>query len=108
MDEGKLFIVVRDLYGLKIPGAAFRAFIAERLYDTGFKSSTADPNVWKREATKSDVKEYYKYILFYVDDLLMISSVAISVILEVAEKFKLKKDKIDSPEIYIGGRLAKK
>ena len=43
-----------------------------------------------------------------MDDLLAISSVAISVILEVAEKFKLKKDKIDSPEIYLGGRLAKK
>ena len=30
------------------------------------------------------------------------------VILEVAEKFKLKKDKIEPPEIYLGGRLAKK
>ena len=31
-----------------------------------------------------------------------------SVILEVAENFKLKKDKIDPPEISLGGRLAKK
>ena len=30
------------------------------------------------------------------------------VILEVAESFKLKKDKIDPDEIYLGGRLAKK
>ena len=30
------------------------------------------------------------------------------VILEVAEKFKLKNDKTEPPEIYLGGRLAKK
>ena len=36
----------------------------------------------------------------------MISSDVRSVILEVAEKFKLRKDKIDPPEIYLGGRLA--
>ena len=61
-----------------------------------------------REATNSDGEEYYKYILVYVDDLLAISSDARSVILEVAEKFKLNKDKIEPPEIYLGGRLAKK
>ena len=37
MDEGKLFIMVRDLYGLKSSGAAFRAFLEERLDDMGFK-----------------------------------------------------------------------
>ena len=31
-----------------------------------------------------------------------------SVILEIAQKFNLKKDKIDPPEVYLGGRLAKK
>ena len=30
------------------------------------------------------------------------------VILEVAEKFKLNKDKIEPPKIYLGGRLTKK
>ena len=108
MDEGKVFIVVRDLYGLKSSGAAFRGFLAERLDDMGFKSSIAYPNVWMREATKSDGEEYYKYILDYVDDLLAISSDGRFVILEVAEMFKLKKDKSELPDIYLGGRLAKK
>ena len=108
MDEGKVFIVVRDLCGLKISGTAFRAFIAERLDDKGFKSSIAEPDVWTREATKSDDEEYYKYILVYLDDLLAISLDAKSAILEVAEKFKLKKDKIELPKIYLGGKLAKK
>ena len=60
MYEGKVFIVVIDLYGLKSSGAAFMAFLAERLDDTGFKSSIADPGVWMREATKSDGEEYYE------------------------------------------------
>ena len=107
MYEGKVFIVVIDLYGLKSSGAAFRAFNAEKLDDMGFKSSVADPDVWKREATKSNGEEYYKYILVYVDDLLAISSDARLVILEVAENSKLKKDKIEPPKIYLGGRIAK-
>ena len=74
----------------------------------GFKSSISDPNVWMKEATKSDDDDYYKCILVYVDDLLAISSDAMSVILEVAEEFKRRKDKTEPPEIYLGGRLAKK
>ena len=48
-----------------------------------------------REATKSGGEEYCKYILVYIDDLLAILSDARSVILEVAGKFKLSKDKIE-------------
>ena len=50
----------------------------------------------------------YEYILVYVDKLLVISSDARSFILEVAEDFKLRKNKIEPPEIYLGGRLAKR
>ena len=102
------YLLWLEIYGLKGSGAAFRAFLAERLDNMGFKSSIADPDVWEREAARSDGEEYYEYILVYVDDLLAISLDARLVILEVAEKFKLKKDKIEPPEIYIGGRLAKK
>ena len=108
MYEGKVFIEVRDLYGLKISGAAFREFLADQLDNMVFKSSIADLDVWMREATKNDCEEYYNYILVYIDDLLAISSDARSVILEVAEKFKLKKDKIEPLEIYLGRSIAKK
>ena len=107
MDEGKVFIVVQAFYGLKSLGAAFREFLADQLDNMVFKSIISDPDVWMREATKNDGEEYHKYILVYVDDLLTISSDTRSVILEVAEKFKLKKDKINPPEIYLGGRLVK-
>ena len=59
-EEGKIFIVPRALYGLKSAGAAFRAFLSERLDEMGFRSSIADPDVWMRPATKSDGEEYYE------------------------------------------------
>ena len=37
----------------------------------------------------------------------MVSLDARSIILEVAEKFKLKKDKIEPPEVYPEGRISK-
>ena len=40
--------------------------------------------------------------------MLAISSDAMSVILEVAEEFKRRKDKTEPPEIYLGGSLSKK
>ena len=44
----------------------------------------------------------------YVDDIIEISQDAVPVIREVAEKFKLKKGKIEPPAIYLGGRLARR
>ena len=105
---GKVFIVIRALYGLKSSGAAFRAFLAERLDEMGFKSTNMDPDVWLRAATKTDGEEYYEYILVYVDDILAISTKAIEVMNEIQEKFKFKKNKIAPPEIYLGGRLENK
>ena len=51
-----MYIVVRALNGLRSSGAVFRELLAKRLDEMGFKSSVADPNVWYREATKSDCK----------------------------------------------------
>ena len=107
-EEGKIFIVTRALYGLKSSGAAFRSFLAETLEKMGFTSSEADPDVWLRAATKPDGEEYYEYILCYVDDVLSISHKALEVLQEVQKDFKLKKDKIETPEIYLGARLEKK
>ena len=43
-----------------------------------------------------------------MEKLLAILLDARPIILEVAEKLKLKKDKIDTPEVYLVGRLAKR
>ena len=36
-EQGKVFIVIRDLYRLKYASADFRSFMAKKLYDIGFK-----------------------------------------------------------------------
>ena len=71
--QGKILVVKKDLYGLKSSGAAFRAFLFEKLNNIGFRSSIADPNVWLRPATKPTCRKYYEYLLIYVDDILCIS-----------------------------------
>lgn len=105
-DQGKTLLVVRALYGLKSASASFRAYMAEKLDDLGFKSSQADPDVWMRPAIKSDGEEYYEYVLVYVDDILLISMDARTILQEL--HFKYKNDMIEEPSSYLGARLKKK
>ena len=72
-EQGKVFNFVRALYGLKSASAAFRAFMARKLDEIGFQSSTADPDVWLRTAVKFNGEEYYEWVLVYVDIILAIS-----------------------------------
>ena len=51
-ESGKKMRVVQAFAGLKSSGAAFRAFLAEALYDLEYKSSVKDPDVWLRPAIK--------------------------------------------------------
>ena len=74
----------------------------------GFNSSVVDPDLWIIPANKSDGEHYYKFILVFVYNLLAIIQYEVSVIREVAEKFKLKKYKIEPPDIYLGWLLARK
>jgi len=107
-EEGKTFLVVKALYGLKSASFSFRSFMAEKLSEMGFQSSLADPDVWLRAATKGDGEQYYEYVLMYVDDILAISCDARSILEEVQKTFKLKNDSIDPPEFYLGAKLQRK
>ena len=40
--RGQKMLIIRALYGLKSSGAAFRAFLAEALYDIGYTPPVAD------------------------------------------------------------------
>ena len=53
-------------------GASFRAYIEEELDDMGLYS-IAYPNVCMQSAMKTDGKKYYKYLITYVYDTLVIS-----------------------------------
>jgi hypothetical protein len=72
-DKGKTALIVRALYGLKIPGASWRAHIAHTLSDMRFVPSRCNPDVCMRQAFNQMTKaSYWEYILVYVDDLLAI------------------------------------
>ena len=108
-EQGKIFIVRRALYGLKSASAAFRAFMAKRLDEVGFKSSIADPDVWMRPAVKPDGSEYYEYVMTYVDDILAISLDAKAVLESLkSETIRYKNDKIEVPQMYLGAKLLEK
>jgi hypothetical protein len=106
-DRGKIMLVVRALYGLKSSGAAFRALLAETLHELGYRPTKADPDVWIRAATKPNGFKYYEYILCYVDDVLSLSDDPKTTMLGIQDQFKLKDDKIEEPENYLGAVLAK-
>jgi hypothetical protein len=82
---GKTVIVIRAMYGLKSSGAAWHAHLSQTLHDMGFKPTLADPDVWIQPSTKDCGLEYYKYILAYVDDLLVISHVPKPVMITTAK-----------------------
>ena len=105
-DKGKRMLVVRALYGLKSSGAAFRAFLAETLHDAGYRPSYADPDVWMRPAIKVDGTEYWEYTLCYVDDVLVISDDPAKTMRRIKSQFKLKGDKTDEPDVYLGASLS--
>jgi hypothetical protein len=82
-EEGKSFLVVKALYGLKSASFSFRSYMAEKLVSMGFQSSMADPDVWLRAATKLDGEKYYEYIMMYVDDILALSCDAWMILEEI-------------------------
>ena len=105
-DEGKIFIIVRALYGLKSSGAAFRSLLAETLHDMGYVPSYADGDVWMRPGIKKNKQTYWEYVLVYVDDVLAISEHPKTTMQSIQSKFKLKGDKIEPPEMYLGALLS--
>ena len=107
-DEGKTFLVTRALYGLKSASFSFRTYMAEKLSDLGFQSTLADPDVWLRAASKADGERYYEYVLMYVDDILAISCDPQAILEDIQRTFKLKNDKIEPPEFYLGAKLQQK
>ena len=72
----------------------------------GFESCLADPDIWRREATKPNGQEYYQYVLLYVDNCLVISHKPEAILhKEIGKHFKLKEESIGAPLQYLGGKL---
>ncbi|KAI2493253.1 Reverse transcriptase (RNA-dependent DNA polymerase) [Fragilaria crotonensis] len=106
-EAGTIFIVKKALYGLKSAGAAFRSLLADTLMDIGYRPTKADPDAWLRPAVKPDGFQYYEMTLCYVDDILSMSHDPQATLLALTSVFKLKDDKIEEPDVYLGAQLGK-
>ena len=105
---GRTALIHRALYGGKAAGRDFRNHLHSFMEFLNFKSCLADPDVWMRLAIKSDGNTYYEYILLYVDDALVVSENAESILRnELGRYFHLKQESIGPPTIYLGGRVRK-
>ena len=107
-DEKDEYMIVRHaLYGLRSSGAAFRALLAETMWESGFKPTRGDPDVYIQPAMKSNGEQYYEMVLTSVNNILCVSHKAKETLTEVIkERFTIKNDAIESPEMFLGPQIA--
>ncbi len=72
---GQKTIIVQALYGLKSRGASIRAHLIMCLHKMGYHLCPADPYLWLKDNKDWKGNSYYAYILCYVDDLLVWSTI---------------------------------
>ena len=87
--------------------ATFRGLLAEKLHDLGYSPSKSDPDVGIIPADKAGGFMYYYYVIFYVDGVLCISDDVLCTMKVIQAKFKLKRHKLQEPDIYLGAELSK-
>ena len=87
-------------------GRDFWHHLSECMGRIGFTSSRADPDVWFRLSKRSTGEVYYEYVLLYVDNGLVISEQAESVLTkEIGKFFVLKDESVGPLSMYLGGKL---
>jgi hypothetical protein len=107
-DNGKRALIVRDLYGLKSAGAAFRNHLAECMKHLGWIPFRADRDLWmKAETLPDDGVLYWAYILIYVDYIRCVHHDPGSPLAKLDEYSKTKEDFIQVPTFYLGAKLNK-
>jgi hypothetical protein len=107
-DAGKTAIIVRALYGLKSAGAAFCAHLASFMRQMGYSSCKADPDLWMNEELRPDNNfNYYFYILAYVDDSSLSTTMRRHIFAQLNEYLPLQPSSVGDPDIYHGAQLAK-
>jgi hypothetical protein len=74
----------------------------------GYAPTRADPDVYLQKAVKPDGFPYYEMVLCYVDVILVISHMPKATTDELKLTFKIKNDKNEEPEMYLGARLKRK
>ena len=77
---GQTALIHCALYGVMAAGRDFRNHLCSYMELLNFKLCLADPDVWMRPVIKSNGNTYYEYILLYVDDALVVSENAESIL----------------------------
>ena len=98
--------IVRALYGTKCAGKDFRNHLRSWMDLLNYKSCLANPDLWMRAARNSIGKDYYEYVLLYTDDALVVSENPKECLLEIDKYFPMKKCSIDTPRLYLGGKIS--
>ena len=95
--QGHILVIHKALYGLKSSSLRWSQRIHDIMLQLNFRPDKADLCVWLRE-----MKDKYKYISRYVDDLLIASEEPQKIIQDLKDKFMLK-IKGDGPlEYHLG------
>ena len=85
----------QDSLWWKPSGKDFRNHLRSCMQFLNFTSCPADPDAWMRPAIKSDGSKCYEYVLLYVDDALVVSENAESILRnELGRYFELKEESI--------------
>ena len=101
---GKVTIMHRAVYGGKTSGRDFINHLRSGMEFINFTSS----DVWMRPAIKSDGTKCHDYVLLYVDDSLVVSENAESILRnELGRYYELKEESIGPPDHYLGGKVKK-
>jgi hypothetical protein len=105
--ESQPVMIVQALYGLRSSGAQWHDHLAATLREAGFKACKADADVWMRPAVKADGSKYYKYVLCYVDDLLVVSEHPERIMEGLEANYVLKAGSVGEPMTYLGAKVSK-
>ena len=100
-------LVKMALYGIKSSGAAFRSKLAGLMRGIGYFSTKGGLDVWIQPAVKPYGTEYHEMVLYYVDNLLVISATPMKTIEGIKAVFKLKIDKAELPDMYLDASIQK-
>ena len=70
--EGRVFVIVRALYGMASSATIWRNELSKNMRDLGISSCLADTDIWMCASRKPYGYRYWEYILVHSDDLLLI------------------------------------
>jgi hypothetical protein len=107
-DAGKRSLIVRELYGMKSAGAAFRNQLVSCMEHLGWKPCLANRDLWMKEETRpDDGVKYWTYILTCVNNILCVHHDPGTSLSRIDKYFKMKPGSIMEPTFYLGAKLKK-